>query len=216
MSVNKYMINDSVSNEGKMSRSEAGNLGWLKTKVIHQAAFQKRINDYNNNPKKCFNCSGNISYEKRINNFCSHSCSAIFNNRKKEKNKVICQKCSLVFTPSRSNRKYCSLSCQAKEKNDTVIEHWKLGQNKGYSGKTMLVPPWLRRFLFEKFDSKCCKCGWCKINPTTNKIPLEVNHIDGDASNTIEENLELVCPNCHSLTPNFRALNKKSQRNRKK
>jgi hypothetical protein len=24
--------------------------------------------------------------------------------------------------------------------------------------------------------------------------------------------LEILCPNCHSLTPNFRALNKKSSR----
>jgi cobalt-zinc-cadmium efflux system membrane fusion protein len=31
----------------------------------------------------------------------------------------------------------------------------------------------------------------------------------------LEENLELICPNCHSLTPNFRNLNSKSCRERK-
>jgi hypothetical protein len=210
------MINNPIIKEGKMSRSDAGKLGALKSKEITDLQFQERIKNYKNNPKCCLQCGEGISYKKRFNKFCSHSCSAIFNNIRKEKKKVTCIKCCLVFAPSRSNRKYCSLSCQAEEKNKTTIEQWKMGKNKGYSGKTMQVPPWLRRYLFEKFSSKCCKCGWCKINPATNKIPLEVNHIDGDASNTIEENLELVCPNCHSLTPNFRALNKKSQRNRKK
>ena len=31
-------------------------------------------------------------------------------------------------------------------------------------------------------------------------------HIDG---NNEESNLQLLCPNCHSLTPTFGALNKK-------
>ena len=27
------------------------------------------------------------------------------------------------------------------------------------------------------------ECGWCKRNPKSNKIPVELEHIDGDASN---------------------------------
>ena len=45
------------------------------------------------------------------------------------------------------------------------------------------------------------------MNPTTNKIPLEIHHIDGDYENNKLENLQVLCPNCHSLTPNFKALN---------
>lgn len=216
MSVNIDMFNNPISKEGKMSRSEAGKLGALKSKEITDLQFQERVANYKNNPKCCFQCGEAIIYKKRFNKFCCHSCSAIFNNLRKEKHKITCLKCSIVFTPSRRNRKYCSILCQAKKKNETVIQQWKLGKNKGYNGKTKLVPPWLRKFLFEKFNSKCCKCGWCEVNATTKKIPLEVNHIDGDAENTKEENLELICPNCHSLTSNFRALNKNSKRNRKK
>jgi predicted nucleic acid-binding Zn ribbon protein len=211
------MNNISITTKGKMNNKEAGMLGWLKTKVLHEAAFQKRIEDYNKIPKYCLKCNVAISYDKRFNKFCSQSCNAIYNNNKRgittyEKK---CLVCSNIIKDSRNNRKYCSVSCQAKEKNENVIKEWKEGRNKGYSGKTMLVPPWLRRYLFEKFNSKCCKCGWCEINPSTNKTPLEVNHIDGDASNAKESNLELICPNCHSLTPNYRALNKNSKRDRK-
>jgi 5-methylcytosine-specific restriction endonuclease McrA len=31
---------------------------------------------------------------------------------------------------------------------------------------------------------------------------------DGNSENNLEENLRLLCPNCHSLSPNFRNLNK--------
>lgn len=51
-------------------------------------------------------------------------------------------------------------------------------------------------------------CGWGKINKFTNKVPLEVDHIDGDFRNNKIENLRLLCPNCHSLTSTFKNLNK--------
>ncbi len=65
----------------------------------------------------------------------------------------------------------------------------------------------VRKYLFDKFGSKCSDCGWNKVNIHSGKIPLEVDHIDGNFNNCHEDNLKLVCPNCHSLTPTFRALN---------
>ena len=44
-----------------------------------------------------------------------------------------------------------------------------------------------------------------------------MEHIDGNSENNNIENLELLCPNCHSLTPTFGALNKgKGRKNRKR
>jgi 5-methylcytosine-specific restriction endonuclease McrA len=62
--------------------------------------------------------------------------------------------------------------------------------------------------LLEKNNYSCSECGWNKINPKTGKSPLEIDHIDGDCSNNKEENLRVLCPNCHSLTPTWKALNK--------
>lgn len=36
------------------------------------------------------------------------------------------------------------------------------------------------------------------------KIPLEVDHIDGDRTNNEYANLKLLCCNCHALTPTWR------------
>ena len=62
--------------------------------------------------------------------------------------------------------------------------------------------------LLEKYDEKCSLCGWRQKHPVTGTVPLEVDHLNGDSDNNSEENLRLLCPNCHSLSPNFRNLNK--------
>lgn len=49
------------------------------------------------------------------------------------------------------------------------------------------------------------KCECCNLNIWLgNIIPLELHHIDGDNKNNCIENLQILCPNCHSLTNNFR------------
>jgi len=40
----------------------------------------ERIKTYNRNPKTCKHCSKKLRYSERNNKFCSHSCSAKFNN----------------------------------------------------------------------------------------------------------------------------------------
>jgi hypothetical protein len=54
----------------------------------------------------------------------------------------------------------------------------------------------------------CTRCGWAERHPITGRIPMEVEHIDGDWQNNRPDNLTLLCPSCHSLTPTYRALNK--------
>lgn len=52
------------------------------------------------------------------------------------------------------------------------------------------------------------KCEECGCYEWLNKpIPLEVHHCDGDHLNNALDNLKILCPNCHSLTDNFRNRN---------
>lgn len=87
------------------------------------------------------------------------------------------------------------------------IKMWKNGKISGMKGKYS-ISNHIKRYLFKKYDNKCCKCSWSEINKFTNKIPLEIEHIDGDFTNNKEENLLLLCPNCHSLTPTYKGANR--------
>jgi hypothetical protein len=50
------------------------------------------------------------------------------------------------------------------------------------------------------------QCENCKLETWLDKpIPLELHHVDGDRTNNLLENIQLLCPNCHALTDNYRA-----------
>ena len=87
------------------------------------------------------------------------------------------------------------------------IKCWKKGLEDGMRGKTALSQH-IRRYIFKKYNNKCTKCGWAKRNKYTKRIPLEINHKDGNFKNNKENNLDLICPNCHSLTKNYRSMNR--------
>lgn len=40
-------------------------------------------------------------------------------------------------------------------------------------------------------------------------IPLEIHHVDGDKTNNTYDNLQLMCPNCHAMTDNWRNRTRK-------
>lgn len=47
-------------------------------------------------------------------------------------------------------------------------------------------------------ERKCEECGLTKWN--NKSIPFELDHVDGNSSNNVIENLKILCPNCHSQT----------------
>lgn len=58
-------------------------------------------------------------------------------------------------------------------------------------------------------EDKCEKCGWHEKPVGARYTPCELHHKDGNSHNHLRENLEMICPNCHSLTGSYRAKNKK-------
>jgi hypothetical protein len=111
--------------------------------------------------------------------------------------------------PARSSYKYCSNKCQCIDQYNRYIEKWKSGIVNGGRGiVTKNISRHIKRYFIEKYGEKCMLCGWNKKNPKTGRVPLEVDHINGDSENNNENNLRFICPNCHSLSTNFRNLNK--------
>lgn len=48
-------------------------------------------------------------------------------------------------------------------------------------------------------SEKCELCGL--IMWLNKKIPLELHHVDGNHFNNDIDNLQILCPNCHSIQP---------------
>ena len=66
----------------------------------------------------------------------------------------------------------------------------------------------LRRLLKEEVKERVCEnCGNSKW--LDNPIPLELHHINGTHTDNRLENLQVLCPNCHALTDNYRGKNTK-------
>jgi hypothetical protein len=112
---------------------------------------------------------------------------------------AICLNCSKTFkyNPSKSKGKYCCSQCAADGKKTEYINEWMLGKQSGGNG--FYLSNHVRKFLLEQTNHKCPNCGWGEVNPHTGKVPLEVDHIDDNPFNHSPSNLQVLCPNCHSL-----------------
>ena len=151
---------------------------------------------------KCMSCGNKTTNPK----FCSRSCAAKVNNRgvNRHATKVgQCLNCSERLRSSRS--KFCNAECQHNYERDSYIRRWLAGQETGGSDKH--VSNRVRHYLYSLHGRKCWLCGWAEVNPKTLVVPVQIDHIDGDAGNNSPDNLRLLCPNCHSLTENFGSLN---------
>jgi len=123
-----------------------------------------------------------------------------------------CKNCkSEIF---KKNNVFCNNFCQNDYQYKKYICKWLGGEVNGIRGKFYLSKH-IRKYLIYICEGKCQKCGWNKINPITSQSPLEIHHKNGDSLDNSFENLEVLCPNCHSLTNNYKSLNSKSQRIRK-
>ncbi len=59
------------------------------------------------------------------------------------------------------------------------------------------------RLLKEEYLRRACR-DCLRREWMSEEIPLELHHVDGNNQNNSLDNLQLLCPNCHALTENYR------------
>ena len=169
--------------------------------------------------------------------FCSRKCARGFASKEKREEinlKVSiklrqyetkpCEWCGKVPEKRYGSGRFCCLSCSQsfvsskninrpnsfKRKEVIKKSHATQQQQREERYATMqfkdLPPSERRRRIFIKFENKCSCCG---LSEWQNKpMPLEIHHINGNNRDNEESNLSLLCPNCHSVTENFRGKNR--------
>lgn len=135
--------------------------------------------------------------------------------RRASKNKE-CPYCTTMIQETSTTCKTHRWTTNAKSADAQKILEWLSGEWSGqYGPKTAhVVSPVVRRYLYAQCDYSCTKCGFSARHPDDDSPILQINHIDGDATNHSKGNLEVLCPNCHAMTPNFGRRNKNSTRPR--
>ena len=91
---------------------------------------QLTVDEYLLNPNKCTHCNSALEYNKKHNKFCSTSCSATYNNARKDystfktgpaKSKQLiskqCGNCNSSFDTYKKNKKFCCRKCAIAHKN---------------------------------------------------------------------------------------------------
>lgn len=97
---------------------------------------------------------------------------------------------------------------------------WSKGNKMPFKPKTDLNKILIQNSTFQSYklknrlfreglkENKCEICGWAKKSED-GRIPLELDHINGNHSDNRLENLRILCPNCHSLQLTHRGRNLK-------
>lgn len=132
---------------------------------------------------------------KHAKKFCSLSCAGKRPGIKKSNPPKKCIGCNNPLNSKRA-QKYCNTRCQQAHQKQINLND----PNYKWSSATR------KKWLIELYGVKCSKCGLTEWNGQP--IPIELEHIDGNSDNNNEENVCLLCPNCHAQTPTYKARNK--------
>ena len=148
--------------------------------------------------------------------YCEYGCNSLANYRLKNK-KLCCSKtsnqCKAIKEKNskglkkayKEGRRICVFTDEHRQKTidnkkaEVVLD---LNTSGTYRSNCYL------NGIIAEFNLIDYKCAECKIKQWNEKqIILELDHIDGDASNCKLSNLRYLCPNCHSQTSTYKGRN---------
>ena len=175
-----------------MLTQEARRLGGIAAaKVVRK----KHLDNYLLNPKICKECNLVITPKEgeklnhvRVRDFCTRSCAAKFNNKKRVKEK-----------PLKIGKTKTEVFIESLDRYKNITKEEFFNSSKNYFSARSCITKIAKRIMKNSNRPKVCKnCGYskhvevCHIKSVSSFIGeatlLDINH---------ENNLIYLCPNCH-------------------
>lgn len=149
--------------------------------------------------KICPKC--NTAHEKS-GTFCSRTCanSRVFSEDSKKKKSVA--------NIGKTARK-TAITPEERANNIAKTKAWALEKYNSATFDELGLSNKKRRVVEEQ-QGKCNHCGISEWNGKP--IVLEYEHKDGNNQNNSRDNVECICPNCHSQTDTWRGRNNKKEK----
>ena len=144
--------------------------------------------------------------------FCSVACARSFSTRSKRNdiNRRVSASLKGRITPENSGFRNPEIKAKALDtKRRRIIESFESVVQDSEVKFEQLSKLLKRRSVLIDQEYRCNRCGngeWFG-----QPLPLELEHKDGDRTNDARENLECLCPNCHSLTVTWRGRNRSNK-----
>lgn len=159
----------------------------------------------------CENCEGIHEGNYGTGRFCSSKCARGFSTKKKrvEINTKVSEKLKGRATEGSKAFKRPEVEARRKAAHAARFSSVERALRKKITQEPKAFVD-LGRSLKKKIiiEEQGGGCNRCRLSEWLGKpLVLELEHKDGDSQNDERENLECLCPNCHSLTATWRGRN---------
>lgn len=164
--------------------------GSLKTRTLHTKICDNLV------------CGNSFETSDRSKRFCNRSCAASHNNKKYQKRppSTLWRDC-VGCTERVFSKKYCSTACRQSHE----ITLWLSGELDGTTKYG--VATFVRLYLNKRSGGQCEGIDSRTGDRCLETRVVQVDHIDGNWTNSTETNVRHLCPTCHTLTPTYAGRN---------
>jgi len=146
---------------------------------------------------KCENCCKEQNGTYGSGRFCSEKCARGFSSKDE---KIRLNKNSKISQTLKGKPVACNTP-EAHKKAANTQKRMRIEKLLQSKWETLQFHNKKKRAFLEQGE----KCKICGIKDWLGeKITFEFHHIDGNKKNDSRQNVLILCPNCHSQTPNYR------------